>query len=76
MNITMLSTQQGSEDGIRIQEYVEGSDYALGATIGQMDLAQAFIGAGMAVEQLPVGSDGDSDDAASPAPTKKPKAPK
>lgn len=74
MNITMLSTQKGSEDGIRIQEYVEGGEYSLGATPGQLDLAQAFIAAGMAVEQ---GEEvEDADVAAQPTVVKKPKASK
>ncbi|MGK5049525.1 hypothetical protein ACQ4WP_27060 [Janthinobacterium sp. GB4P2] len=79
MNITMLSTQQGSEDGIRIQEYTEGAEYSLGTTLGQIDLAQAFVAAGMAVEQDTGDVDADADasaDAAQPATTKKPKAPK
>lgn len=76
MNITMLSTQQGSEDGIRIQEYTEGVEYSLGATPGQLDLAQAFVAAGMAVEQ---GEAQDSDEdagAAPPVAAKKPKVSK
>jgi len=72
MKITMLSTQQGSEDGFRIKEYVEGCDYALGSTIGQLDLARAFIGASMAVEKVPDDGAGD----APPASVKKTKAPK
>lgn len=71
MDITMLSTQQGSVDGIQIQEYTEGVEYSLGATPGQLDLAQAFLAAGMAVER---GEDGV--EAAQPAAAKKPKAPK
>ena len=51
MNITMISTQHGSEDGIRIQKYTEGVEYSMGATLGQIDLARAFVAAGMAVEQ-------------------------
>lgn len=74
MNITMLSTQQGSEDGIRIQEYVEGVEYSLGATLGQLDLAQAFIAAGMAVERDEEAEDADG--AAQPTAVKKPKASK
>lgn len=77
MNITMVSTQQGSEDGIRIQEYAEGVQYSLGATPGQMDLAQAFVAAGMAVEQGDAQpSDEDAAAAAQPVAAKKPKAPK
>lgn len=39
MRVTMQKTMPGSEDGIRVQEYVEGETYDLGA-----ELALSFIG--------------------------------
>lgn len=50
MKIRMLSTQNGSLDGIRVKEYHVGAEYDLSGSAGGRDLAQAFVGARMAVE--------------------------
>ncbi len=48
MKIKMLTTAPGSVDGIRVTEYEAGTEYDLSATAGERDLAEAFVGAGMA----------------------------
>lgn len=50
MKIRMLSTQNGSLDGIKVAKYEAGVEYDLSATAGGRALAQAFVGACMAVE--------------------------
>lgn len=50
MKITMLQAAPGSIDGIRVATYESGTEYDLTATDGARDLAQAFVGAGLAVE--------------------------
>ncbi len=45
MRVTMTRTQTGSPDGIHIYTYVDGQTYDLNA-----DLAQAFLGMGVAVD--------------------------
>lgn len=53
MKITMLSTQNGSVDGIRVKEYTQGVTYDLTDSPGARSLAAAFVGAAMAVEVAP-----------------------
>ncbi len=53
MKIKMLSTQNGSLDGIRIASYQAGSVYDLSGSPGARDLAKAFLGARMAIEVPP-----------------------
>lgn len=48
MKIRMISTQNGSTDGIRVSLYEADKEYDLTATDGERDLAEAFVGAGMA----------------------------
>lgn len=50
MKIRMTSSQKGSCDGIHITEYLAGSEYDLSDSKGARELAQAFVGARMAVE--------------------------
>lgn len=50
MKIKMLSTQNGSLDGIRISSYLAGSVYDLSDSPGAISLAKAFLGARMAIE--------------------------
>jgi len=50
MLIRMLSTQRGSVDGIRVASYEADQEYDLTATAGARDLAEAFVGAGLAEE--------------------------
>lgn len=50
MKIKMLSTQNGSLDGICISTYTVGTEYDLGDTAQAKSLAKAFIGARMAIE--------------------------
>jgi hypothetical protein len=50
MQIRMLKTENGSIDGIRVQQYDADSEYDLSGSPGAVDLAQAFVGAGLAVE--------------------------
>jgi hypothetical protein len=50
MKIHMLSTERGSVDGIRVASYEAGQEYDLTATAGARDLAEAFVGAGLAEE--------------------------
>lgn len=50
MHIRMLKTADGSVNGIRVQPYDEGVEYDLSQTAGARDLAQAFVGAGLAEE--------------------------
>jgi len=50
MRIKMLSTQKGALDGICISTYTAGAEYDLGNTAQAKALAQAFIGARMAIE--------------------------
>jgi hypothetical protein len=59
MQIRMLKTENGSVDGIRVAQYIEGEEYDLTATDGERDLARAFVDAGFA-EQVG-GEAGDSD---------------
>lgn len=53
MKIKMLSTQNGSLDGIRIASYQAGSVYDLSDSPGAISLAKAFLGARMAIEVPP-----------------------
>lgn len=53
MKIKMLSTQNGSLDGIRISSYQAGSVYDLSDSPGAISLAKAFLGARMAIEVPP-----------------------
>lgn len=53
MKITMLSTQNGSIDGIRVTGYAQGATYDLTDSPGARSLATAFVGAAMAVEVPP-----------------------
>lgn len=53
MKIRMLSTQNGSLDGIRVKEYAVGTEHDLTSTPGARDLAKAFVGARMAIEVKP-----------------------
>jgi hypothetical protein len=53
MKIKMLSTQNGSIDGIRIASYEAGSVHDLSFSKGERELARAFVAAGMAVEVPP-----------------------
>lgn len=48
MKIRMKTTEQGSTDGIRSSTYEADKEYDLGATPGEIDLAAAFVAAGMA----------------------------
>lgn len=50
MKIRMLKAVPGSLDGIRVTVYESGKEYDLTGTDGARDLAQAFVGARMAVE--------------------------
>lgn len=50
MKIKMHSTQYGSIDGIRIQSYLEGTEYDLSFNAGARSLARAFVDAGFAIE--------------------------
>lgn len=50
MKIRMLTTENGSIDGIRVQSYEAETVHDLSDTAGGRDLAAAFVGAGMAVE--------------------------
>lgn len=50
MKIRMNATAPGSVDGIRVTTYQAGLEYDLTATAGERDLAESFVGAGMAVE--------------------------
>lgn len=52
MKIRMLQTENGSLDGIKVSTYDAGVEYDLTGTPGARDLAQAFVGASMAVEVL------------------------
>ena len=45
----MLSTQNGSVDGIRVSAYLADSEYDLSDSPGERSLAKAFVDAGMAV---------------------------
>lgn len=45
MQITMLYTKRGSEDGLRVQQFVQGVAYDVADT-----LARSFIRAGDAIE--------------------------
>lgn len=48
MKIKMLSTQKGSINGIQIATYEAESVHDLSASKGEIELAQAFVGSGMA----------------------------
>jgi hypothetical protein len=50
MKIRMLSTAPGSADGIRVAAYEAGLEYDLTTTAGARDLAEVFVGAGLAEE--------------------------
>lgn len=50
MKIRMLTTENGSVDGIRVTTYSAGTEYDLSHCQGARDLAAAFVGARMAVE--------------------------
>jgi hypothetical protein len=50
MKIRMLSTAPGSVDGIRVSSYEEGQEYDLTTTAGARELAEAFVGSGLAEE--------------------------
>jgi len=57
MKICMLKTTNGSTDGIRVSSYEADKEYVLDRTAGELDLANAFVAAGLAKEV----SDGQSD---------------
>jgi hypothetical protein len=63
MKIRMLTTENGSVDGIRVEVYSAGTEYDLSQCQGARDLAAAFVGARMAVEVA-----GDATPAPAPAP--------
>lgn len=48
----MLSTQNGSVDGIRVKSYAADTEHDLSDSVGARSLAKAFVGAGMA-EAIP-----------------------
>ena len=48
MKIRMLSTQDGSVNGITVTTYEQGNTYDLMDTPGELSLAKAFVEAGMA----------------------------
>lgn len=48
MKIRMLNTERGSVDGICVSLYEVGREYDLSRTVGERDLAAAFIGAELA----------------------------
>jgi hypothetical protein len=50
MKIVMKETADGSVDGISTATYKAGEEYDLTATAGARDLAEAFVGAGLAEE--------------------------
>jgi hypothetical protein len=50
MKIRMITTENGSLDGIRVSVYNAGTEYDLTDSQGARDLAAAFVGARMAVE--------------------------
>lgn len=49
MKIKMLSTQNGSVDGIRVKSYAADTEHDLSDSVGARSLAKAFVDAGMAV---------------------------
>lgn len=53
MKIKMLSTQNGSLDGIHVSVYQAGTEYDLSDSPGARSLAKAFVGAYMAIEVPP-----------------------
>jgi hypothetical protein len=54
MKIRMLRSAPGSVDGIRVGMYEVGQEYDLSTSPGAVDLAQSFVGAGLA-EKLGAG---------------------
>ena len=50
MNIMMKDTASGSIDGINTAIYEAGQEYDLTANAGERELAEAFVGAGLAEE--------------------------
>lgn len=48
MRIRMLKSERGSVDGIRSSLYEAGQEYDLGGNAGEVSLAEAFVGAGLA----------------------------
>jgi hypothetical protein len=82
MKIRMLSTAPGSVDGIRVSSYEEGHEYDLTATAGARELAEAFVGSGLAEDvgakaapEVTDAVEGSTADA-SPAPAKPGRKPK
>lgn len=63
MKIKMLTSAPGSVDGIRVQQFDADFEYELSGTEGELDLAAAFVGAGMAIEIGGAPSTSDSADA-------------
>jgi len=53
MKIRMLSTQNGSLDGIRVAIYEAGKEYDLSESVGARALAKAFVDARMAIQAPP-----------------------
>lgn len=53
MKIKMLSTQNGSIDGIHLSVYKAGSVHDLTGSKGERELAAAFVDASMAIELPP-----------------------
>jgi hypothetical protein len=48
MKIRMLRSAPGSVDGIRVGMYEVDQEYDLSTSAGAVDLAQSFVGAGLA----------------------------
>lgn len=42
-SIRMIQTSTGSEDGVRIREYIKGQEYDMDRTDGSRDLARVFV---------------------------------
>lgn len=52
MKIKMISTQNGSVDGIHVKNYAADTEHDLSDSAGARSLAQAFVDAGMAAEVI------------------------
>lgn len=50
MRIRMLKTENGAHDGVHVNTYVKGEEYAVGEHLLSLDLAEAFIDMGAAEE--------------------------
>lgn len=80
MKIRMLESASGSVDGWRVASYEAGEEYDLTATAGARDLAEAFVGAGLAEEvgatKASASNDGEAVEAAAVDAAETPSAPK